>query len=366
MQFYAWRSTTAGEGNFGDDLNDWLWPALMPGNWPLTPNVLLAGVGTVLTRQLPDAERILILGAGAGYGKLPASLSKPHCHCYGVRGPLTAALLGLDTRQVLADPAILIPDVLAVPQLPPLERQVVFVPHLDSARRADWTSVCQLAGITLVDPRQESKAVIRQLAKAKLVLAESMHAAILADAYRVPWIPVWSTCEINMFKWADWALAVGAKVLPERVSPPSRAAWLDDKLARVSLTDLADVPGLDFTQEPDIRAALQAMREQQQKSANPSLRRKRNLYLRIRRRFLLPALSMLGNHPDSRLHRTAEQLHKLADGQGYLSDEQSFHFAKERLYLALAQLKADRRRGFKSVSQSPNSTAQREVQRQPA
>lgn len=346
MRIFYWQSSKAQEGNFGDDLNAWLWDALMPGDWPRNDDVMLAGVGTVLTRQLPPAKRLLILGSGAGYGELPQAVFQAHCHCYGVRGPLTAALLELDDRKVLADPAILIPEVFDVPPLSPLDRPVVFVPHLDSARRSDWASVCQLAGVSLVDPRHESKEVIRQLARARLVLAESMHAAIIADAYRVPWIPVWSSCEINKFKWADWALAVGARVIPESIAPPSRVAWLDNRFAARAQADLALVPGLDFTLGLSISQALGDIRARQALSRDPKARKRKERYLKLRRKLLVPAMKMLGNHPDAMLQQCAEQLNRLAERQGYLSDDQQLHFARERLYVAVEALKADRRDGF--------------------
>src|SRR5690606_31984382 len=42
----------------------------------------------------------------------------------------------------------------------------------------------------------------------KLVIAEAMHAAIIADSYRVPWVSVSSSRRINAFKWQDWAASL--------------------------------------------------------------------------------------------------------------------------------------------------------------
>jgi succinoglycan biosynthesis protein ExoV len=50
--------------------------------------------------------------------------------------------------------------------------------------------------------------VIRRIAAAPLVIAESMHAAIIADAFRVPWIPVRFSPHFHAEKWLDWAASL--------------------------------------------------------------------------------------------------------------------------------------------------------------
>ena len=49
MHPYYWESD---HGNFGDDLNLWLWDFLLPGFRKVHPEVLLVGVGTVLNEVL--------------------------------------------------------------------------------------------------------------------------------------------------------------------------------------------------------------------------------------------------------------------------------------------------------------------------
>ena len=69
MKPFHWEST---HGNFGDDLNLWLWDFLLPGLRDVHEETLLVGVGTVLNTSLlpPDGQK-LVIGSGFGYGTLP-------------------------------------------------------------------------------------------------------------------------------------------------------------------------------------------------------------------------------------------------------------------------------------------------------
>ena len=45
-----------------------------------------------------------------------------------------------------------------------------------------------------------------------------MHGAIVADALRVPWIPVHTDTNILSFKWQDWCLSTGVEYVPNHLS----------------------------------------------------------------------------------------------------------------------------------------------------
>ena len=50
-----------------------------------------------------------------------------------------------------------------------------------------------------------------------------MHGAIVADALRVPWIPVATNSTILSFKWQDWCSSIGVEYKPnyiERLQNP--------------------------------------------------------------------------------------------------------------------------------------------------
>ncbi|WP_144222876.1 polysaccharide pyruvyl transferase family protein [Mesorhizobium amorphae] len=220
MQPFYWESA---HGNFGDDLNLWLWDFLLPGFRDVHPDVLLVGVGTVLNQELLPADvKKLVIGSGFGYGSLPDLSDKREWDTRAVRGPLTAQKLGLAPELGIIDPAVMVAEMPEFRNLPKTGG-AIFVPHWESTVGGIWPLVCQAAGLGYVDPCGEAKSVIRAIAQADLVVAESMHAAILADAFRVPWVAVTTSRSINSFKWRDWATSLGVDYRPRQIPISSRA-----------------------------------------------------------------------------------------------------------------------------------------------
>jgi succinoglycan biosynthesis protein ExoV len=220
MKPYYWESQ---HGNFGDDLNLWLWDFLLPGFREVHPDVLLVGVGTVLNRALLPAEgRKLVLGSGFGYGSLPDMSDTALWDIRCVRGPLTAEKVGVPAALGIVDPAVLVADMPEFQNLPKRHKRS-FVPHWESAVAGLWPVTCSTVGMHYIDPRGEAKDVIREIAQSELIVAESMHGAILADAFRVPWVAVATSNSINSFKWRDWAATVGVEHRPRRIPISSRA-----------------------------------------------------------------------------------------------------------------------------------------------
>lgn len=219
MEPFYWES---GHGNFGDDLNLWLWDFLLPGFREVHDEVLLVGVGTVLNRELlPRKMRKLVVGSGYGYGTPPDFSDPAEWDIRSVRGPLTADRLGLEGTRGIVDPAVMVADMPEFRGLPKVHG-AIFVPHWESTIGSIWPAVCRAAGLVHVDPCAEAKSVIRAIAQSSLVVAESMHAAILADALRVPWVAVSTSRVINSFKWEDWAASLELAYRPRLVPVSTR------------------------------------------------------------------------------------------------------------------------------------------------
>lgn len=191
-------------GNFGDDLNPWLWENLFPGFLNQADQDLFIGVGTLLNHRIPPAPSITVFGSGHGYGGLPKI--SPEWNFYCVRGPLTASSLGLSNKLAITDPASLVP--LFYPAREKKEFPVSFMPHCESCRLGDWAHVCEQAGITYLDPQKPFLEVFADISRTELLLTEAMHGAIVADSFRVPWIPLKAYDHISEYKWRDWLQSV--------------------------------------------------------------------------------------------------------------------------------------------------------------
>ena len=220
MKPYYWESQ---HGNFGDDLNLWLWDFLLPGFRDAHPDTLLVGVGTVLnTALLPDEGRKLVIGSGYGYGTIPDMRDRERWDVRCVRGPLTAERAGVSPDMGIVDPAVMVAEMPEFKGLAKRHRKS-FVPHWETALAGVWPTICERVGLHYIDPRGEARSVIREIAQSETVIAESMHGAILSDAFRVPWVAVSTSRSINSFKWNDWARTVGVRYAPRRIPVSTRA-----------------------------------------------------------------------------------------------------------------------------------------------
>lgn len=193
-------------GNFGDDMNLWFWDDVMPSWREIRSEAILCGIGTLINRPLLSSrEKIVVCGSGAGYGALPTGRMDNVTFAW-VRGPRTAEILGLDPGTAITDGACLVADLPRFEHKIEKPKETIFIPHRLTARLAlNWEAIEQRAGLKIVSPQEDSVSVIKQIRDAQLVIAESMHAAIIADAFRVPWIPVAISHHFNTFKWHDWA-----------------------------------------------------------------------------------------------------------------------------------------------------------------
>lgn len=204
MKQLYWSST---HGNFGDDMNEWFWDHFLPGWKTWVTDHTLVGIGTILNRSLlPSKRSLLIVGSGVGYGNIPVLTDYGKCDIRCVRGRISAELLGIDKHLAVIDPAVMVSQMQEFHNVPK-NKNIIFIPHFSSVinTKICWDKVCKNIGIDFVSPLNHSKDVIRTIASAKLVIAESMHAAIIADSFRVPWISVRAHQAFNICKWYDWA-----------------------------------------------------------------------------------------------------------------------------------------------------------------
>lgn len=218
MKLYYYKTTVP---NFGDDLNAWLWPQLLPeviaeGD----QNELFLGIGSILSNKVPARPRKYVLGTGFG-GYSPKPMIDDTWKFYFVRGPKTAEALGLDPSLAITDAAILLRLADGILDRREKKYPVSFMPHFESAQFGAWKDVAAIAGVHLIDPRGDVEPILDELRATELLITEAMHGAIVADALRVPWIPVLPTSATHHFKWTDWCASLGIELRPQPLGASS-------------------------------------------------------------------------------------------------------------------------------------------------
>ena len=221
MKIFYYRRQD-GQPNFGDELNTWLWPQLLPNFFDDDGTTLFIGTGTLLNHRLPertaDAERLIIFSSGVGYEQSLSHIPA-HWHIVCVRGPLSASRLKLPRRQAITDGGVLVRHCFT--PTGDKTHTYAFMPHIHHANFADvvWKTLCAEAGIGYIDPRWPIEQVLQAIGDTEVLLAEAMHGAIVADALRTAWIPVITSPRILSFKWQDWCASIDVPYHPWRFLP---------------------------------------------------------------------------------------------------------------------------------------------------
>ncbi len=319
--------------NFGDELNTFVWPLLIPELARTARDGVLVGIGTIFNSDVPVDREVFVIGAGAGLAALP-HLRCGNIRVLAVRGPLTAALAGLPSELAVTDGALLLRDLYPELIRPPgraSNGRAVFIPHFTTAHDAGWRRACERAGIDLVVPTDDCESVLRKISSARLVIAEAMHGAIVADAFRVPWIPVASTRHFSTFKWVDWALSLRVPFKPVLLPAVSarhacQRGWLSLTAERF-LSEGACLSGRDA--EADAQAVSRLLDEARARLESP--RRPMGKWIGLKaaavyNRIVDPTMAELGNHVlrpvnDRLERRAAKLLAELANSDGYRSDD---------------------------------------------
>jgi len=328
MKIYYYK---AGEPNLGDDLNTWIWQRLIPGRLAMSDRIVMYGIGTIIGQRSLPGEVKIIFTSGAGYNPDLPDITDSLWRFVAVRGPLTAALLGLPPDTAVTDGAILVnlfPEFHAPSQV---RHGVVFVPHISSARAADWRPICEASGIEYLDPRADHFSLIKRIGAAKLVLADAMHAAIIADSLRVPWIPLTTSAEINSFKWMDWTLSLDIVYQPTELSSMSLLQFVQHAVIRLTCQN-------HRSREKKFEEALNAQRiflRKKRKYNSGLLGRAKWLFLGIYNR--LSKFSFM-RKPIFNTKRNVRLLRELSHHEGFLSATKTFDSRLTELQRRLARI----------------------------
>ena len=210
--------------NFGDRLNPWLWEQLLPDVLDEDESTAFVGIGTLLNdrlpQRIPNARQTVVFGTGVGYskGNLPAIDDSWTIYC--VRGPLSAKALGFSEELAVTDGAMLVRRLYRPTKRKP--HKFAYMPHWTQSKSGgkSWQSICDRIGFKYIDARWSVEKVLSEICATEVLLTEAMHGAIMADALRIPWIPIYTSNRILNFKWQDWCSSVGVEYEPQKLTHP--------------------------------------------------------------------------------------------------------------------------------------------------
>jgi pyruvyltransferase len=200
-----------GRPNFGDDLNPFLWQALLGQRVRLArrgqDHVL--GMGSILEQA---TDRSLV--AGSGFLRPPAPGARIHASVLSVRGMLSAACL--DRPVLLGDPAVL--SAMLFPRSSRPKTPLGVVPHVSEVD--DFLAKAP-PGVEIIDVRRSPIEVVCRIADCTRIVSRSLHGLIVADAYEVPnvWLAPSSRMAGGEFKFHDYYSTTDRHPVPEVIEP---------------------------------------------------------------------------------------------------------------------------------------------------
>lgn len=155
-----------------------------------------------------DGSRASVWGAGLMRATKTDFLR--HVSIALLRGPITAALLGIKARR-FGDPGLLASDALGRPDQQ--SDRIAVVPH--HTQLDDPLLAMLLEGepaLDLIDVRDNCASVCHRIASSRHVIASSLHGLIVADAYGVPntWL---CPGKQSHLKYHDYAAGIGRALI---------------------------------------------------------------------------------------------------------------------------------------------------------
>jgi len=188
--------------NFGDKLNELIFPSILPEFFNDDDTLDFFGIGSILGFQMVrNSKQKIIFSSGFAYGKKP--FIDDTFDIISLRGPLTAKVLNVDKKLAITDGALLLKKFQYTEEK---KYKFSFMPHWTSEEKFDWRSFCKICDINYISPMtNDVEQTIKQICQSEVLISEALHGVIVADTYRIPWIPVKAYEGISNFKWNDWA-----------------------------------------------------------------------------------------------------------------------------------------------------------------
>jgi succinoglycan biosynthesis protein ExoV len=243
-------------GNFGDDINELIWPNLLDFKPTATDGKkqYLFGIGSVLGDiQIPNDGTVYVCGTGVRpNGSQIKSIDVSKLHILFLRGPLSCLFLNLPIDLAVTDSAYAYFLLKDTSSCKAKRYSHSLIPHYNTINYFGGLSLlksmCERLNIYLIDPRQNYHDVISEIAASKYIITESLHGAIFADGFRIPWKRLQLTSYalessyVSEFKWLDWTMSMNIRMTPI-VAPYVRFQKSPRKI-KESVLSLMNIPSL--------------------------------------------------------------------------------------------------------------------------
>jgi succinoglycan biosynthesis protein ExoV len=191
--------------------------------------------------------------------------------------------------------------------------------------------------MTFLDPRWPVPVVMEHFSRAKLVVTEAMHGAIVADTRRIPWIPITIAPDTLPFKWRDWTLSLDLPYEP--IIVPASSGWVITHhrvLKRMAKTDGLVASAL--VQDMDSKAGLIADFKERYRSVPAETSATKTVQISDgKKRILSIARAATSTFDEFFIGNAAKLIRKIALGKSYLSKDSEFSRAINQLQEATNQ-----------------------------
>ncbi|WP_319519532.1 polysaccharide pyruvyl transferase family protein [uncultured Martelella sp.] len=209
VELFYW-TPPSGIHNFGDHLSK------------IIVTKLLADQGLFLEQETSKKARMLAIGSILHFANDQNTIwgtginGKTNTNSYNfneldvraVRGPKTREFLmekGITVPEIYGDPALLCKALLPNTQATDKKRKLLFVPNLNDDTYPK--------GVEVLSPLLPWNRCIKEITSSEFVLASSLHAIVIAEAYGIPARYLRISEVESLFKYEDYVLGTGRKSL---------------------------------------------------------------------------------------------------------------------------------------------------------
>jgi pyruvyltransferase len=251
IRLYWWSDFTMTNHNVGDELSALIVELVGKRDvvWASPEECEMAAIGSIAEVILEARRNSPIVTWGSGFIGDGPTLRHTRLAVAALRGPSSAARLGLDGEVPLGDPGLLAS--LLLRRRPATRRAIGIVPHyadLDLPIIEAWASTPS----AVISPRLPAMEFLEAVASCELILSSSLHGLIVADSLGVAnhWTRLSGRLTGHSFKFRDYLRCLGRSEEPTKLPTP-------DAMSQTLVDDLVNAYGsvdVTSTQEALLRA----------------------------------------------------------------------------------------------------------------